>query len=817
MVKKYFRPFLCAVCAAMSVILGCGTVGGAYVMASEAVVETKAEESVSEEKQETVLETAAAVVETATDAGKTETASSEAKDLPEETSAGETNSNSETAVGDTGSTEETNASNDTVTSEAEETTGVESEKQEVEVSMPVNDAQAGLEAVDASEGESTSYEEVIKGTGISTENSDTTGDSESAESTNTSENTGNTDNSESTDNAENSESTGDAENKENTENGEVEEGEEDENAVSVYSQPSYDKTMYYVGDGIIVTLSKASNAKAEKIVIVYDIPEGTQFDGISQMPSFGNASTSIQYKDANGSWGDYSSSVAAADVKGLRVTAIAGEDKAGITQENAFVVKLKAEKIGTVESKVATTITVDGKEESSSNTASCAVRGEDVTISMSQTPEDPSKADDIHQTVNVHYNNAVNSRITYKIDPSLTVKTIEVGSNTYLEGGKAIITSASGETEVGITSTMDLQGYVNVTQIVFIPKINAYEGMDAKFTAVMNVNSDVSSVTCTTVVQSGTEALENIYESSYSSSVSYCVVEKPALIHENKQVDFLADFTVGIQGIGVTSYGVSGIYDCTIPLPAFVTLKTLNLPNVEGASKIIVYLGEKSDTEVTETCIGSFNPAASIDLKKKNVEYVRFEIVPENGSFSFVDAGSIVMTNDDEYNTTNYHAFRATAKVVSGEAEYISVSEVLGVTFGIYKRTQVEDNTQSNTPEISQPDTPVTPPKSEVESDTEADTKAEELKAAEDAVKAATVQQMLLNEHEIKEIQTVLLADRISSIRSSYLSSTTKVTEVEAKTKTDPYSEWTVPPINESLVENRVPNSIEPITEFSGV
>ena len=63
MVKKYFRKFLCAVCAAMSVAFGCSNVAGAYVAAAAEEVSTEFEavseaESATEEvmEQETKLE-----------------------------------------------------------------------------------------------------------------------------------------------------------------------------------------------------------------------------------------------------------------------------------------------------------------------------------------------------------------------------------------------------------------------------------------------------------------------------------------------------------------------------------------------------------------------------------------------------------------------------------------------------------------------------------------------------------------------------------------------------------------------------------------
>ena len=55
MVKKYFRPFICAVCTAMSVICGCSPMFSVYVSAAE--VTDGAETAVNEESEADAEET----------------------------------------------------------------------------------------------------------------------------------------------------------------------------------------------------------------------------------------------------------------------------------------------------------------------------------------------------------------------------------------------------------------------------------------------------------------------------------------------------------------------------------------------------------------------------------------------------------------------------------------------------------------------------------------------------------------------------------------------------------------------------------------
>ena len=55
MVKRYFRPFICAVCTAMSVICGCSPMFSVYVSAAE--VTDGAETAVNEESEADAEET----------------------------------------------------------------------------------------------------------------------------------------------------------------------------------------------------------------------------------------------------------------------------------------------------------------------------------------------------------------------------------------------------------------------------------------------------------------------------------------------------------------------------------------------------------------------------------------------------------------------------------------------------------------------------------------------------------------------------------------------------------------------------------------
>lgn len=610
---------------------------------------------------------------------------------------------------------------------------------------------------------------------------------------------------------------------------------------------SFDKTVYSKGDKATASVTGVTSGKASSVTVSAQIPDGMEFGKVVSSPSFEGADVTLQYEDSDGNWQEYSESVDTGSVKGIRYTAKRTDGSTGLLSSDGFVFTLKASGAMSGSMKVSAVYDEDGTSVEKSASADIQVLEDAVTVKMSQTPDVPTIADDIRQTVSVTYNSEADSRITYTVDPSLDVRSIEVGSNTYLEGGKAAITSDAGEEEVSVTSTMDLSGYKNIIKIVFTPKIRSYKEMEAKFTAVMalkesaagaSAEKPVTQYTCTADVWTSDGNTESTKSQSLTSKTAVASIADPSvtLTYDGKEysgsesgtIAFGKDFELNISSMGETSYNKAGSYECSVTVPSFVTMKEVKVPSMDGASKVTVYASKGSD----EVKLGETEPGGTIAVNKSGYTSVRFVVSSESGTFSTSAAGHIAFSNDLKENKdgkTQNASFRAVAKTMVGEAEYTGSSAIVTANIKNYKRTESDvqpqtnkktetentgDNTSGGNTSGGNSETEAPQTESETENPYDAERKKAETERKEQVKKEA-----LQNESKLKGIQKTLLAQRLSSIQSSALSSgsgstsTSTKKEKETETKEDKYADWTVKPIYDDIIKDLIPKELMPISE----
>lgn len=469
-----------------------------------------------------------------------------------------------------------------------------------------------------------------------------------------------------------------------------------------------------------------------------------------------------------------------------------------------------------------------------------------IAITMRQDTDVITPVDEIKHTVSVAYKDAVDSKITYVVDPSLDVKSIEVGANTYLEGGKAVIVSAAGESEVKITATMDLSSYDNINKIVFTPKIRSYSGMEAKFTVVMKLkdealNSGVSEVSCKTEADASLGESSASFSASLNTKFKAASITKPILsiTYDGKEygdkesvsgaIEFGKEFDLNLASIGMETYGKSAQYIYTVTVPSFVTLKEIKVPSITGAAKIkvIAVVGGK------EVELGTVDAGSTIPVEKSEVTEVRFEIVPESNVLDTANPGKLVFLNDIKENKgINNASFSANAKTVINGTEYSANSSIISVN--VKSRTISEPETQppqtnnnngnnsnnsggNNGGSNGNENPPQTEPETETETENPNDVarKQEESERKEKVKKEA-----LQNEQELKNKQSSILAERLSKLKAqsgSTGSESTAVTTVAKKKVVSSvdkkYANWKVKPIAESMIADFVPKVIAPIQE----
>lgn len=321
----------------------------------------------------------------------------------------------------------------------------------------------------------------------------------------------------------------------------------------------------------------------------------------------------------------------------------------------------KTESESQTESETETETETESESEKQTESETESNIGSAIELKMKQDIDMVAPVDEFKQEVSVSYKDAVDSKITYNVDPLLDVKRIEVGSNTYLEGGKAVITCSDGEKEVSVTATMDLSGYKDITKIVFIPKISSYSGMEAKFTAVLKLKDeaagkDTSDATCKTVVNvtKGQDTAD--FESSLTTTFRTASVGKPSLslTYDGKEykengtdaIEFDKEFALNLSSISMTTYGKSGSLFYTVATPTFVTVKEIAVPDLSGVSKVKV----TAMINNKEESLGEAAPGSKIDVGKNKVSEVKFEIVPDGNEIATKNAGSIVFANDNKKN-----------------------------------------------------------------------------------------------------------------------------------------------------------------------
>ena len=473
-----------------------------------------------------------------------------------------------------------------------------------------------------------------------------------------------------------------------------------------------------------------------------------------------------------------------------------------------------------------------------------------VSVMMTQDIDIPTFADDIRQNVRVDYLTATASKIIYNIDPALEVKKILVGSNTYLEGGNAVITCPDGDKELPITSEMDLSGFSDVTKITFLPKIDAYEGMTAEFTAVLKLKNSaagpgaenpVTEYSCSSDVVVTTNETEKTFSASVHSKVASGSVIKPviSLDYDGKTfkesvsgaIEFGKDFELNLDKLGMSTYTHPGIYTCDVTTPGFVTLNHIILPKMDGIDKIEV-IGFKDKKEVQ---FGDYASGDKVAVEDKGFIGVRFIVTPaaDSSTISTSEAGRISFSNNLESNPngkTLNASFRATSMVSVGEVDYSDSSKIITVNVKSLKRTEPEQP-QTNNPDPGGNDDPGAGgiiPGPSVPKPTEAPPETEnpydkDRKEEEEARKEKIKKQSLQNEQEMKEKMKSILAGRVSQITTGAVygggGSTSVVSDTNTETaspvikKTDKYADWAVKPIFENIVENLVPERLQPITE----
>ena len=591
----------------------------------------------------------------------------------------------------------------------------------------------------------------------------------------------------------------------------------------------YDKAYYTVGDSITLNISGIQDANASSATVSYDIPEGTELSGVSA------AGADVQYKNANGDWTAYSDGVDSASVKAIRF--IFKGDETGVVLADGESISITLKATAGVSEETPVSVAYEEAEETveKSGSASLNVKSVQVNVSMKQTPDVPTPGDEITQNVSVEYLGEVDSKITYTVDPALNLKKIDVGANTYLEGGTAVITTEEGEQQLPITAAMDLSEYAGITKIVFIPKIKSYEGMNASFTAILKLKETeepVSSYTCTTDVVVTEGEYENTVSSALTSKVNFVSVVTPAvsLVYDGKSynestgnaVDFGKTFSVVLDSLGMTAYSKANVYDYSITTPSFVTLQQIVLPELDGAAKIKVFT---ADADGNETELGEFTPGETVTVDKNKISAVHLAVTSETGIFTTTKAGSITFSNDNKKNKdgkTQNASFRAVASTVCDGQTYSASSKILTINVRNFKRTEPESEPQTNSPSQSETDSnnpgqteTETPEQTEPETeDPNEETRRQQESERKDQIK----KQSLQNEQKMKEKLKSLLQDRVNQIKGNASDPASGGTATSTGTATkaaapDKYADWTIKPIFDTIVSDLIPKDLLPISE----
>ena len=431
-----------------------------------------------------------------------------------------------------------------------------------------------------------------------------------------------------------------------------------------------------------------------------------------------------------------------------------------------------------------------------------------VNVSYTQTPEKPSRADEIRQNVKIIYQDPVTSKIEYKLDSAVKVNRIEIGSNTYLEGGKATIQFADGEAEIPVTAVMDLSSYVGVRKIIFLPKVAAYANMEAAFTAVLALEQNVDSYTGTVTVITGTGEEAQTVDSSLTSEVLKCVVDKPFVSHEKKIISFGDEFEIKIRNLGMNSYGLSKNFESELLIPDFVEVKELHLPEMMGTEQIQVFLvtGEEQKT------LGTYTPGETVPVQASGIHAVIMKAEVPEYILTTENEGSVIMVNNSEKNKSNYFGFRMTNKVLQGETEYTESSQINGVTFEIYKPTEVkpEPTPVPNPPAPIEPVDPVEPEPEVTPTPEPTQGPSEEERAEEERLKEEARKEALRKEKELREKQKALLAARVEAIHAESLEVEGSASAQKESIRKD-LNRFGMRPISEKIIESTVLEKLEPI------
>ena len=762
MVKKYFRPFICAVCTAISVLLGAGNIP-MYIAAAELQMESESGvELTGESETEAVSETETeAVTETETQPAESETepATQAGADATEQT---------EPAI------ELAQPATEQISNEA--TAPIAASVQESETEAATLPA-AGTETVASTEADGTQEGSPSSG-GKQTE-SESTGTKES----------------------------------------------ESETKSDTPAEVSFGKEKYELGDEIELSVDKFVDSKASSASLEFDIPVGMAFKEIGASPVFTDRSSKIQYKNDKEEWKDYNDEVDPAEIKGLRILLEKEEEKTGITQEKKFLAKFTAVNRINDDFELVTKAVHEENEDTVTAKTHIVVEGEVADVVMTQTPEAPAQGTEVRQENSVAYKLSADTVLTYTVDPGVDLLGLEFEKDGMFIGGTAVITSNTGETQVEITENLDLKSYAGITSVKLTPKAKVEKGTKSTFAAVLSIREYMDAYTNKLSVAAGTSDNQAVSEFSQVFDIDYSSLEKPVLSYEGKKVAFGENGVIVLSGIGIHSYKTVNSLDYAIMTPEFATIREIKLPAFTGASSISVY----AENGNTETLLGEYKPGDTVSVEKDGISGFRFAFKLDGNDLTMTENGSITLASLNENNRVNYFAFRASMKAVTPDTEMTSISDILAVTFELYKKpnnSQTETEKPSVTPQQpQQPQQPVQPqvpvdtdvPDADDDNDDEP-SEYDKIKEKEEEKKQSIVDKTLESDKASKEKQKELLAKRIASIRGSAININAVSTNDEAGTEGTTeaaldFEDWLVKPISEGIVENLVPAEVQPIDE----
>lgn len=764
MVKKYFRPFIISVCTAISVLLGAGNVVPMYIAAAELPME------MSDGTQAP---------------GETEVGTEEA--TPTET-APETEAPAEAATEAV-----TEAATETVTEAETEPVTEAAAGETTDTAAAQTETDTGAQTQPATEQLANETAETI-GAGTPAPVAETETESKGAQETEDSV-TGQ----DGTQQVEESES-------------EKETAKDTKAAISVGQQS------YGLGDDVSVTVDKYADSNATAANLEFDIPSFLAFKGIGNKPAFKDRTAKIMYKDAGNEWKEYSDSVNAGDVKGIRIQIDAEEGKTGIVQEDKLLVTLTAINRGDAEIQLKTSAKHGEDDASATASASVQVAGEVADIVMTQDPEAPLQGSEVKQTTDVTYKMEADTVLTYTVDPGVDLLGLKFEPGSIFIGGNAVVTSSAGDAEVEIAMDMDLSSYTGITSVKLTPKAKAEKDAKNTFTATLLIHEDTAAYTNKLSVVAGPEDNQLTAECSQTFTVDNSTIDKPVLTYDGGLVPFEEDCVIGLGGMNVHMFKDIQSLEYTLSTPAFAAIHEIQLPGLTGASSIAVYA--KAGEE--ESLLGEYKPGDVVTVDKEGISGFRFVFTLEGKDMEVTQDGSITLAVINKEHRLNYFAFRATMKAVVNEVERTATSEILSVTFGVYQKPEPETEPvkpdvppETEAPSNPQPTPPaIETPETETEDDGEP-SEYEKYKEEEEEKKQSIIDKTLEADETTKELQKEILANRIASIRSNAIvtgGSGANGGGAGGFTAED-FEDWLVKPINESMVENLVPAEINPIDE----